>query len=409
MSYGVENRLTAVSGAVSASVRHVTKYYCFPSTGSGRGGGQRVALRENGTLYWLLTDHLGSTAITASADGTTELAELRYKAWGEYRDSGYAPSDTPTTYHFTGQREDATIQLLFYNARFYDAALGRFIQADTIVPNPADPQALNRYSYVRNNPLRYIDPSGHGICDNPGGGSANPDCQDYQENLATLEAAQQACLYFGLGTGCYLYEGAIWHTYFTGSGQGAEDYINATGLAAGDEGAYRAAVARNWSGYAYGQGLIEGEQNLNFWPNARGATPEQRAMVMLAFAGPGVADVTRFLKDHFSTPSFSAAGLGENIYPHPGVAEDAFSYVSAVDEGLAVSLDELFPGPPWNPNELKAEVGTPWEPQGGWESWGGWGPGGWGLDQAPQPTSWKDWRGILALLMYASQVFAGDE
>ncbi|MBC6962635.1 MAG: hypothetical protein DWB48_07870, partial [Nitrosomonas sp.] len=39
--------------------------------------------------------------------------------------------------------------------------LGRFLSADTIVPNPLDPQDLNRFSYVRNNPLRYIDPSGH--------------------------------------------------------------------------------------------------------------------------------------------------------------------------------------------------------------------------------------------------------
>ncbi len=42
-----------------------------------------------------------------------------------------------------------------------DAALGRFVQADTIVPNPADPQALNRYSYVNNRPLLYADPTGH--------------------------------------------------------------------------------------------------------------------------------------------------------------------------------------------------------------------------------------------------------
>jgi len=57
--------------------------------------------------------------------------------------------------------EDDTIGLYFYNSRFYDPSLGRFIQADTIVPNPSDPQDLNRYSYVRNNPLRYTDPSGH--------------------------------------------------------------------------------------------------------------------------------------------------------------------------------------------------------------------------------------------------------
>jgi hypothetical protein len=39
--------------------------------------------------------------------------------------------------------------------------IGRFISADTIVPNPANPQSLNRYSYCLNNPLKYIDPTGH--------------------------------------------------------------------------------------------------------------------------------------------------------------------------------------------------------------------------------------------------------
>jgi hypothetical protein len=49
---------------------------------------------------------------------------------------------------------------MYYGARFYDGALGRFISPDTIVPEPGDPQALNRYSYVLNNPLRYTDPTG---------------------------------------------------------------------------------------------------------------------------------------------------------------------------------------------------------------------------------------------------------
>ncbi len=42
-----------------------------------------------------------------------------------------------------------------------DPWIGRFIQPDSIVPNPANPQALNRYSYVYNNPMRYTDPTGH--------------------------------------------------------------------------------------------------------------------------------------------------------------------------------------------------------------------------------------------------------
>jgi RHS repeat-associated protein len=61
---------------------------------------------------------------------------------------------------FTGQRLDQS-GLYFYNARYYDANIGRFISPDTLVPNPANPQSLNRYSYCLNNPLRYNDPSGH--------------------------------------------------------------------------------------------------------------------------------------------------------------------------------------------------------------------------------------------------------
>jgi len=43
----------------------------------------------------------------------------------------------------------------------YNAASGRFLSSDTIVPEPGNPQSLNRYSYVNNNPLRYNDPTGH--------------------------------------------------------------------------------------------------------------------------------------------------------------------------------------------------------------------------------------------------------
>ena len=61
---------------------------------------------------------------------------------------------------FTGQRFDQT-GLYFYNARYYDATIGRFISPDTFVQSLANPQTLNRYSYCINNPLKYIDPTGH--------------------------------------------------------------------------------------------------------------------------------------------------------------------------------------------------------------------------------------------------------
>jgi RHS repeat-associated protein len=55
---------------------------------------------------------------------------------------------------------DSGLGLMYYWRKFYDGALGRFISPDTIVPEPGNPQALNRYSYVLNNPLRYTDPTG---------------------------------------------------------------------------------------------------------------------------------------------------------------------------------------------------------------------------------------------------------
>ena len=64
---------------------------------------------------------------------------------------------------YTGQRQE-TFGLYDYRARYYHPALGRFISADPLVPEPGNPQALNRYAYVRNNPLKYTDPSGHAIC-----------------------------------------------------------------------------------------------------------------------------------------------------------------------------------------------------------------------------------------------------
>jgi hypothetical protein len=46
--------------------------------------------------------------------------------------------------------------------------INRFIQPDSIIPDLANPQDLNRFSYVRNNPLNYVDPSGHVICNDEG-------------------------------------------------------------------------------------------------------------------------------------------------------------------------------------------------------------------------------------------------
>ena len=106
---------------------------------------------------WLLGDHLGSTSMVADAGGTV-VNELRYSAFGEIR---YQNGTLTTDYLYTGQRQEAEIGLYYYVARWYDPAIGRFIQADSIVPNPLSVKGFDRYSYSYNSPLNYLDPSGH--------------------------------------------------------------------------------------------------------------------------------------------------------------------------------------------------------------------------------------------------------
>ena len=88
---------------------------------------------------------------------------MRYTAWGAVR---YENSTTPTDYTYTGQFSySADFGLMFYNARWYDAALGRFAQADSVIPGAGDSQAWDRYAYSLNNPVKYVDPTGHYVCE----------------------------------------------------------------------------------------------------------------------------------------------------------------------------------------------------------------------------------------------------
>jgi RHS repeat-associated protein len=111
-------------------------------------------------LVWLSTDHLGGAYFLTNLQGT-EIAGSRayYRPFGGYVQA--APSAEGKSGHrqFTSKERDAT-GLYDFSARLYDPATGRFVQADDIDLGP-NTQAFNRYSYVLNNPLRMIDPTGH--------------------------------------------------------------------------------------------------------------------------------------------------------------------------------------------------------------------------------------------------------
>jgi RHS repeat-associated protein len=96
-------------------------------------------------------------AVSDAAGGA--VGRVQYDPYGEVLTSTLPV--TLTDRLFTGQRLDSSSGLYYYNARYYDPYLGRFIQPDTLVPDPLNPQAWNRFSYVYNNPTSYVDPGGH--------------------------------------------------------------------------------------------------------------------------------------------------------------------------------------------------------------------------------------------------------
>ncbi|MFA4889370.1 MAG: RHS repeat-associated core domain-containing protein [Candidatus Omnitrophota bacterium] len=123
-------------------------------------GSNRVCSIDKGSaatvVYYYHSDHLGSSNVISNQDGGV-FQRCEYTPYGS---TALNEGVDIAKHKFTGKELDST-GLYFYGARYYDPEIGRFITADTIAQAPYDPQSLNRYSYCRNNPINYIDPSGH--------------------------------------------------------------------------------------------------------------------------------------------------------------------------------------------------------------------------------------------------------
>jgi RHS repeat-associated protein len=181
LNYDSENRLVTVTGAATASfsydadgrqvigtVNGVTTYYVGNHyekknnvvTKYYFAGATRLAMRTGDTLSFLLGDHIGSSSVRTNANGGLDASAL-YKAFGETR---YTYGTLGTDYKFTGQREEISLGIYWFQSRWFDATLGRFTQPDSIVPTGTQgTQAWDRYAFVNNNPVRYNDPTGHQI------------------------------------------------------------------------------------------------------------------------------------------------------------------------------------------------------------------------------------------------------
>ncbi|WP_431045779.1 RHS repeat domain-containing protein [Roseateles sp. L2-2] len=119
-------------------------------------------------VRYFMTDHLGSAVGVVDESGAV-LQRMSYDPWGRRRteagldDSGPGFGSMRNTQDhsgYTGQEQLDQVGLVHLNGRVYDPISGRMTSADPTVPDPSNPQAFNRYSYVLNNSLSYVDPSG---------------------------------------------------------------------------------------------------------------------------------------------------------------------------------------------------------------------------------------------------------
>jgi RHS repeat-associated protein len=110
--------------------------------------GPATAVQVNGTLSYLISDHLGSANVALDTNGNVTATAL-YTPYGSLR---YSTGTMPTTIGFTGQRSDPS-GLIYMHARYYDPVVGQFTTADLV-------QGPNRYGYVAGNPETMSDPTG---------------------------------------------------------------------------------------------------------------------------------------------------------------------------------------------------------------------------------------------------------
>lgn len=110
-------------------------------------------------------NHIGSTSVITDASGKA-VSIYRNTPWGERKDGG--TGFDVAFREFTGQVRDEQSELLYYGARYYDPDVGRFLEPDTDdlgMPFFPDAESMNRHTYVKNNPVRYTDPTGHNPLD----------------------------------------------------------------------------------------------------------------------------------------------------------------------------------------------------------------------------------------------------
>ncbi len=181
-NYDAENRITSAAGVSytydgngvrvqkSSGIiywRSVTGDTLAESDGSGNMtseyvyfAGRKIARRDgSGNVFYLYSDSLGSIHTITDSTGSP-CYDASFTPYGQEVLNPSIANTCGISYKFTGYERDAETQLDYAYARYYDYRLGRFMSVDPLGGSVSDPQSLNEYGYVANDPMNQTDPSG---------------------------------------------------------------------------------------------------------------------------------------------------------------------------------------------------------------------------------------------------------
>ncbi len=211
-------------------------------------------------FFYLHNDHLGS--VETAVDSQGNALTFKYDPFGVQTPAG--SHDLRRGFTFHEEDDDVTENaddpgLINMKGRVYDPKIARFVTADPLVSDPLSSQGYNRYAYVFNNPLAFVDPSGF---------QAGPGGQGYEQQ-ETHEQIVQRFAEYDAETNAANAAGA--HTPTGSASAGAE----AAAAAAADQGRAQAAAAASAAGAAMNDAMQEGKVLAGRWliAAARVASP----------------------------------------------------------------------------------------------------------------------------------------
>lgn len=146
--------------------RHLANYLVITLSSERQSG----TVVRSSTRHYRFEEKLGSLDVLTDRNGTI-VQRMSFDVWGERRNEstwdGYSQAQiaafnsSNSRKGYTGHEHIDQANLIHMGGRVYDPRIGRFLSADPLVQAPNNTQSFNRYSYVINNPMNYVDPSGY--------------------------------------------------------------------------------------------------------------------------------------------------------------------------------------------------------------------------------------------------------